>query len=319
MEITKEIQTIASVQLPVQEALEIKKHRLTPAPGQEDCGKRVSVITGVHGDELEGQYVAWELNRRIAAHPEWFHGTVDIYPAMNPLGINSITRGVPLFDLDMNRIFPGKEEGNMIDYVAKKIVDDVTGADAAVDIHASNIFLLELPQVRVNEITADTLVPLARKLNTDFVWIHGAATVLESTLAYSLNHVGTPCLVVEMGVGMRITKTYCEQLTEGILNLMAHFGIWTGPVGEIREPVVSRDEVAYINAGAAGVFIPEVPHNGMVKEGQVLGYIADPLTGDTRETLIAPCGGLLFTLREYPVVYPGSLCGRILMEGGVTE
>lgn len=32
--------------------------------------------------------------------------------------------------------------------------------------------------------------------------------VLKSTFAYSLNHIGTPVLVVEMGVGMRITQSY---------------------------------------------------------------------------------------------------------------
>ena len=31
--------------------------------------------------------------------------------------------------------------------------------------------------------------------------------------------------------------------------------------------------------------------------------------------LMAPADGLLFTLREYPVVYPGSLLARILTGG----
>ena len=56
--------------------------------------KRICVITGTHGDELEGQYVCYELARRINAHPELLHGIVDIYPALNPLGIDSITRSV---------------------------------------------------------------------------------------------------------------------------------------------------------------------------------------------------------------------------------
>ena len=41
----------------------------------------------------------------------------------------------------------------------------------AVDIHASNIFLREMPQVRISEETAEALVPLARLLHVDFVWI----------------------------------------------------------------------------------------------------------------------------------------------------
>ena len=37
-------------------------------------------------------------------------------------------------------------------------------------------------------------------MNVDIVWVHGASTVLEATLAYSLNSTGTPTLVVEAGV-----------------------------------------------------------------------------------------------------------------------
>ena len=29
-------------------------------------------------------------------------GIVEIYPALNPLGVDSISRGIPMFDLDMN-------------------------------------------------------------------------------------------------------------------------------------------------------------------------------------------------------------------------
>ena len=42
------------------------------------------------------------------------------------------------------------------------------------------------------------------------MWVHGAATVLEATFAHSLNMIGTPVFVVEMGVGMRVTKEYCK-------------------------------------------------------------------------------------------------------------
>ena len=308
------VQTVFSVELPVQESLTIQKNRIIPLPGQ-DRGKRLCIVTGVHGDELEGQYVAFRLNRILAARPELLHGTVDIYPAVNPLGINCIMRGIPMFDLDMNRIFPGFTEGAMAEYTAHEIIEDMRGADAAIDIHASNIFLKELPQVRVSEETAERLVPLAKELNVDFVWIHAAATVLESTLAHSLNSIGVDCLVVEMGVGMRITKSYGDQLVDGILCMMKKLGMWDGEVIVPRTPIVSRDEVAFINASAAGIFLPEVEHNGMVEQGQMLGVIADPLTGETREEVRAPAKGLLFTLREYPVVYPGSLLARILTGG----
>ena len=202
------IETVVSVGYPVDETLNIRKNRLVPVGGLTGGEKRISIVTGTHGDELEGQYVCYELQRRIREHPEQLSGIVDVYPALNPLGIDSITRGIPGFDLDMNRIFPGAENGSMPEYIAARIVEDLSGSDMVIDIHASNIFLREIPQVRINTLSRDVLLPYAKKLNVDYIWIHGAATVLESTLAHSLNSIGTPTLVVEMGVGMRITKEY---------------------------------------------------------------------------------------------------------------
>lgn len=306
--------TVTGLDLAVHERLELHKNRITPLPGK-DSGQRICIVSGIHGDELEGQYVAYLLNRRLQQHPECLRATVDIYPAMNPLGINTVQRGVPLFDLDMNRIFPGATDGPAAEYFAHEAIGDMLGADIAIDIYASNIFLRELPQVRISEETAPALVPLAKELNVDFVWVHTAATVLESTLAHSLNVKGTRCLVVEMGVGMRLTKEYGEQLTDGILNLMRTQGMWTGETKPPRKPIVSKDEVEFLNANAAGIFMAEADHNGYVKAGQTLGIIADPLTGAQREVVTAPADGLLFTLREYPVVYPGSLLARILKGG----
>ncbi|MBQ2428665.1 MAG: succinylglutamate desuccinylase/aspartoacylase family protein, partial [Ruminococcus sp.] len=252
------IETVASVGLPIDEKLMIQKNRLVPVNGLSGNEKRISIVTGTHGDELEGQYVCYELQRRIKENIECLTGIVDVYPAINPLGIDSITRGIPGFDLDMNRIFPGLENGSMPEYIASKIIDDLSGSAAVVDIHASNIFLEEIPQVRINELSRDTLVPLAKHLNVDYIWVHSSATVLESTLAYSLNVIGTPTLVVEMGVGMRITKKYGDQLTDGILALMKELGIWNGDVITPKEPIISEDgEVSFINAGKSGVFATE--------------------------------------------------------------
>ena len=307
------IETIASVGLPVDEVLRIKKNRITPSEIREDM-PRISVVTGIHGDELEGQYICYELQRRIREKKECLTGIVDIYPAMNPLGIDSITRGIPAFDLDMNRLFPGDTGGNMTEYLAAEIIRDVAGSDCVLDIHASNIYLTEIPQIRINELHEEKLVPLAMEANVDFIWVHGASTVLESTFAYSLNHIGTPVLVVEMGVGMRITRSYGDQMVDGILNLMKKLGIWSGEAPEPRKPILSRDpeDVSYLNARVSGIFIPSVKHWMELKKGDRIGEIVDPLGGTVLDEVTAPVDGILFTIRDYPVVGEGSLMGRLL-------
>ena len=307
------IKTIAAVGLPVDEVLEIKRNRILPETPM-DSMKRISIVTGIHGDELEGQYVCFELQRRIEQNKECLTGIVDIYPAMNPLGIDSITRGIPAFDLDMNRLFPGDIDGSMLEYVVARIMEDVAGSDCVLDIHASNIYLTEIPQIRINELHQDILVPMAEAANVDFIWIHGASTVLESTFAYSLNQIGTPVLVVEMGVGMRITRTYGDQMVDGIFHLMKKMGIWNGEVKSVRKPIISRkpEDVCYLNASVGGVFIPNVEHGAKLKKDEIIGQIVDPLCGKVLDEVRTPEDGMLFTIRDYPVVVEGSLMGRLL-------
>ena len=306
------VQNVTNLEMPIDEQFRIQKNHFRKGRGK----KRFCIVSGTHGDELEGQYVIYKIAEMVRKHPECLNGTIDIYPALNPLGIDSIQRGVPAFDLDMNRIFPGNPRGSMVEKVAHDIFTDLQGADMVIDIHSSNMFLRELPQVRISEQTAEKLVPYAKLLNVDMIWVHQAATVLESTLAHSLNSTGTPVLVAEMGVGMRINHSLCDQLFNGIVNLMHSMGVWTEPVDQslIHEPIVSQgDSVDFLNATTSGIFVTEA-HNGLtsiVEEDQSIGQIISPLTGEVLQEVRAPHRGILFTIRAYPVIYEGSLLARI--------
>ena len=303
------IETIATAALAVNENLNIQKRHIKNGKSK----KRLSLVTGTHGDELEGQYLAYIVGSYLDEHIDCLDGIVDIYPALNPMGIDSITRGVPMFDLDMNRVFPGSKDGTMIEMLCSMIVDDIVGSDVCIDVHSSNIFLKEIPQIRMSVPTAPTLLPYAKMMNVDFIWIHDAATVLESTLAHTLNTRGTKTLVVEMGVGMRITKEYCQQLFDGIFNLLKEFGMWSGETAPVRDPIVSEGrEVGFVNSDAAGIFVPCVSFGETVEKGGHIGDVVDPLSSKIVEKVNAVCDGMIFTLREYPVVYGGSLLARIL-------
>lgn len=303
------IETIAAAALAVNENLNIQKRRIQNGKNKT----RLSLVTGIHGDELEGQYLAYMVGSYIDQNIDKLDGILDIYPALNPMGIDSITRGIPMFDLDMNRVFPGTKDGTMIEVICSSIVDDLSGSNVCIDVHSSNIFLKEIPQIRISVPTADMLIPYAKMMNVDFVWVHESATVLESTLAHTLNTRGTKTLVVEMGVGMRITKEYCQQLFDGILNLMKALGMWKGETSSVREPIISQGhEVGFVNSDAAGIFVPCASFGDTVKKGDHIGDVVDPMSSKVVEKVQAVCDGMIFTLREYPVVYGGSLLARIL-------
>lgn len=306
------IESVASALLPVDEIYMIKKNRIQYGNSR----KRICIVTGTHGDELEGQFVCYQLQKILNSRKD-INGIIDIYPSLNPLGMDSMNRKVPFFDLDMNRIFPGDKEGSLVESVAYDLVSDLKGADLVIDIHASNVYLKEIPQIRINETQADNLIDLAKHMNVDYIWIHSASTVLESTLAYTLNDMDTPTLVVEMGVGLRITEDYGNRLVDGILNTMKYLGMLTDDVPNVKQPIISLDKnVNFLNAKYAGLFLPSTDHDNFVEKGMLIGQIVNPLNGEILDNIYSPCDGLLFTLREYPLVNEGSLIGRILEYNG---
>ncbi len=287
-------------------------------------GPRVAVVAGIHGDELEGLYVCHRLAtwleelQRTGNHG--LLGSIELYPAVNTLGLDTLTRGLPVFDTDLNRAFPGSTGGPLPNRLAAALMTELSGAALVVDIHASNIYLREIPQVRISQDFDDLLVPIARHMNLDLIWQHSASTVLETTLAHSLNSNGTPCLVVEMGVGMRITPEYCEQLVIGILATWKELGILAADVDvpeALHIPLIADDSnVHYLNAQTSGMFIPAAAHWTDVHKGELLGTIVSPFQGGVLSEVRSPVDGILFTLREYPLVYEGSLMARVMARTG---
>ncbi len=305
------IDTVVSVEMLVEEVMRIKRNRLAP----DDCtGKerRLCIASGSHGDELGGQYICYEVIRRIKQDFQNLTGIVDIYPAMNPLGLDAQTRDFPLMDVDMNTVFPGDDEGVILEHAASRLIKDMAGADICLDIHSSNSLIREIPQVRLNDDIVETVMPYAKLLNTELVWIHPSTSVRPGSLAYALNAIGVKTMVIEAGVALRIDYEYCEQIVDGIFSLMRKMGIWQGEGKEVRKPLIANDgDVWFVNAESSGLFVPNIKHSMRVKKGEKIGTIVDVITGSVEERIYAPCDGLVFTMREYPAIEEGALIARI--------
>ena len=305
------IDTVVSVEMLVEEVMRIKKNRLAPdeCTGKE---KRLCLASGSHGDELCGQFICYEVIRKIKKDFQNLTGIVDVYPSMNPLGLDAQTRDFPLMDIDMNTIFPGDDDGAILEHAASRIIKDMAGADVCLDIHSSNSLIREIPQVRLNDDVIETVMPYAKMLNAELVWIHPSTSVRPGSLAYALNAIGVKSMVIEAGVALRIDYEYCEQIVDGIMSLMKHMGIWQGEVNEPRRPIIATDgDVHFVNAESSGLFVPNIKHSMEVKKGEKIGTIVDVITGSVEERIYAPCDGLVFTLREYPAVEEGALIARI--------
>lgn len=301
-----------SVDLMVEEELKVKKNHLAPdfPNGNE---KRICLVSGLYGDELQGQYICYEVIRRIKMNYDKLTGIVDVYPSLNPMGLDSKTREIPGSGMDMNVLFPGSKSGALGEYTASCIFDDIKGADVCIDLHASNLYVHEIPQVRMNDDKIDELLPIAQCLNLDMIWVHPSTSVLGGSLAYSLNEIGVKSMVIESGVAYRINQEYCNKIVDGLFVLMKHMGIWDGETVVPKQvDVTYDDDITYINAESSGIFIPNVNIYDRVKEHDEIGTIVSVITGSVEEVVYATRDGVICSIRDYPVIEEGSLLARIM-------
>ncbi len=309
-------QCIFSIQTPGGPPVEIIRHTFSSVLAKP--GQRVSLVTGLHGDELEGLYICHRLLEILKQQEEQnaIRGEVHIYPAVNPQALETGTRLWPFFSVDINRAFGKNHPPSLAAETARAVLEDLKAySDLVVDFHASNLQLMELPQIRIIKNFAKKLVPLAQLCNVDLIWVHPHADIFESTLGYNLNQAKIPTLVIEAGISLRINKNYCEQIVLGILNLLQQTGTLenTEPLAKVALPkLVQPHQVAMVQSPNAGLFVKQAEVGQTLKKGDKIGDLIN--ANQKREEIHSPCSGLLFTLREHPLTGKGAPLARIAIE-----
>ena len=314
MAVLKEKTVVASVKMPIGESWSISRCRYRSEDG---AAARVCLATGIHGDERMGQLVIYDVAQRIMAQPEHLHGVVDMYPMLNAIGLDVSQRMVPSSTmLDMNRAFPGVQDGTALESICYAIVQDMKGADLVMDIHTSSQITSELYGVRVHERHADVMIPGAAALCPEVIWVLPDKPAHNASLAGALTQEDTHACVLMVDERRLRSQMVVDQVVDGIFCKLKEMGVWSGeakaaPALESIPCMWEDQDICRVTCTHPGMYVPKEVMGEVVKEGDMLGTIFNALTGEAVETVVAPEGGLVFTQRRYSGVYPGTLIARI--------
>lgn len=314
MAVIKEVTSVASILMPIGENWTVSRCRYRSEDGADG---RLCIATGIHGDERMGQLIVYDVAQRIQREPQHLHGIVDIYPMLNPLGLDLCERTVPSGNrLDMNRAFPGSPDGTALESICYRITQDMKGADLVLDIHSSSQVTSELYAVRLHEQMADAMIPGAAALCPELMWVVPDRAAYNATLAGALTQEGVCAAVLMVDERRLNAQRVANQAVEGIFCKMKEMGLWTGET--VRAPEAGqipcmreRTDACRITCTRPGMYVPVERIGTHVNEGDVLGTIIDALRGEPVETVTASESGLVFSQRRYSAVYPGTLIARL--------
>ena len=276
-------------------------------------GPRVAVVAGIRGDTPEGVRVAHTVAEVLGRHHDVLSGRVDVYPCVNPLAAHRGIRHWPFFDQDLNRRFPGRPDGHAPDVVAWRLVQDLEGADQIIELRGAHPAFSETPQAHVRS-TAESAAEVARHANVNLVWLRDPGLAAPSTFAAQFEST----LTLEGGSGNRLTPGVGQALAEGVLNVLNVLNVlpddalpfhWAAVT---RPRLVGDDQVHRVRAGRAGLFMPGKAPWDEVDEGEPLGEVLDPATGERLEVVLCPRKARIAAMRDQPVVFPGTMVARIV-------
>ena len=244
-------------------------------------GPVVGISAAVHGDETVGVEVIRRLSQ--AVDPAQMAGSLWLLPVANPLAYEAITRGTPLDQVNLNRVFPGDPGGwlteKMADVLTREFLNRV---DVYIDLHGGG---------------AQAVVDYVYLLNDE-----GLSRSFGSRLLYRPSHPyegttntvtrarGIPSCTVELGGGGVREEEYVRRGLQGCLNALRYLHVLPGAPEPPGEQVVLQ-EIATIRPSVGGTLVPEVGLDMITKavpHGQVLGRIYNPHTFEEVEVIRAP-------------------------------
>lgn len=250
------------------------------APGPTLC-----LSAGIHGDELNGVEVARRAFASIDARE--LRGTVIALPTINAEGVRTGNRY--LSDRrDLNRSFPGNAGGSVASIIAHAVFRKVMNhCDALIDLHTASNNRANVPQIR-----ADLSMPAIRKLAIHFgvgIVVDGGGP--DGSLRGEAAKAGIKAIIYEAGQPLRFEEDEIDRGMRGVHNIMAYLDMTDQPIQKITEDrIYGSSRWVRAARGHGGFFFPSAGLGDIIKKGDSLGRVIDPLTDEAFE-VVSPLDG----------------------------
>jgi predicted deacylase len=263
-------------------------------------GPTVLITAGIHGDEVNGVEIVRQIIAKGINKPK--KGTIICIPVINVFGFIHMDREFP-DGRDLNRVFPGGENGSLASRVAHKLMTEIVPhADLILDFHTGGADRFNAAQIRI---TKDDVVlnELAQVFGAPFIYY---AKNLNKSFRHTCYKLGIPMLLFEGGKSFNISNTITNAGVNGTKRVLHHLGMLNGKfkASEPKKNVLKIQESKWIRAKHSGMFKANLTVNTQVKKGDVLGNITDPY-GNFNHFVKAPNNGYIFNVNKSPIIYQG--------------
>lgn len=274
------------------------------AKGTKD-GPVLGLTAAIHGNELNGIAIIHKLFENL--DPKNLKGTVIAICGLNPLAIANYEREY-VDGTDLNRIFPGKENGNrseqMVYHIGEKVIPFF---NYHVDLHTASFGRVNSLYGR-GDMENDTLAGMLNALAPDIIVANKGKASFGSASGLTMRAFaiakGVPSITVEYGNPQVYQKEMITRGINGLQNLMVHLGFVNGEFQPSKESeVCAKSYWLYTDKG--GYLDVVVDLKQELKQNDVIAILKNSF-GEVIATYKAPEDGIVVGKSTNPVSSSGS-------------
>ena len=284
--------------------------------GDEDGEHSCAIVGSTRGDEIQQDFICASLVKRLMNVEE--AGAIApgkkilVIPCVNPYSMNIAKRFWSMDNTDINRMFPGYDQGETTQRVADglfKAVSDYKYGSQLCSFNLHGNFEAHVRVTHESHISQESL-SIADAFGLPYVVSREPTSFDTAMLNYNWQVWDTHAFSVYSQATDTLDPKSARLVRESILRFLHSRQLITEniPGGSISTYIDERQLVQVRTERAAGFLMRRVQPGDRVEKGDTLATIVDTLDTHVKETLTAPCPGYVFFERVQPMVQQDMIC-----------
>ncbi len=303
---------ICSVHSPYREDMVIWGYQF----GKKQAEPAACILGSTRGNEMQQMYICSQLVRALKELEA--NGCINankkvlIIPVINAMGLNSSRRFFGVEDMDINRSFPGRAEGDPTDRIACEIFKIIKNYSYGIQLTSFYMTGDFVPHIRMME-TGYQNTSLANLFGLPYVLVRKPSPIDTKTLNYNWQSDTTAAFSLYTNKNDTIDQGSARQAVAAVLRFLTRMGIirYESHSGYISHVILEQDLID-IFAESGGIFHGLVKPGEDIRYGNPLAEVIDPYEGFVKETIKAPTDGIVFFAHTEPLVSQGNVVYRLI-------
>lgn len=278
----------------------------------------LAIVGAMRGDEIQQQYICSQMVKslkKLEDEGEIVPGhEVMVIPNANHFSMNIEKRFWAMDSTDINRMFPGYDQGETTQRIAAALFEHIKGYAYGIQLASFYIPGDFIPHIRLME-TGYQPEAEGNLFGLPYIYVKAARPFDTTILNYNWQIWGTKAFSLYSGKKQEVDEETAREAVRAILRFMNRMGIISKPVRSGYTTTTIRDkDIVNIKADTAGLLFKIKNARQEVTKGDLMAQILDPYDGSVRMNVTAPASGSVFFAHDKPLVLQNTLLYKIVEE-----